>query len=327
MFLIIRNFVILLPMFMLMAQNHALVLNGAYVVMSGGSEASQIHLVVNQSSTDGIIRNNGHIISEAQYHYVQWNVGSNTGNFVFPFGLSTSDFTPFTFSKITSNASALKASSWSSAPDNTTWAGTSQVGAVTNMTGVGGATAVNSVIDRWWDVQATSGTMANFTFSYRGAENTTTINPTGTFQAQNWTGSTWNYSQGTGIGVTSGIGTVQVNGTSDFTPWILSTTQNALSVDQDEIQKNEPNGSDIDSEITTFPNPFEDHLSVVFKNNINQEISLRIKTPEGKLVFSQVLTIPPDLILIDDLKKLQAGIYFLSITDESQTRLCKIIKN
>ncbi|HCQ30539.1 MAG TPA: hypothetical protein DIU39_09645, partial [Flavobacteriales bacterium] len=82
-----------LPVFSLLlflnsyGQNNTLILNGAYTIMNGGSAGTPVYLVVNQPDTAGIVRVSGHIATENQYHYVKWVTGTNTGNYVFPFGV------------------------------------------------------------------------------------------------------------------------------------------------------------------------------------------------------------------------------------------------
>ena len=70
------------------AQNNALVINRAYITLSGGSKATPLYLVVNQNNTLGITRNTaaGYIINAQQYNYVKWMAGTGTGNYVIPFG-------------------------------------------------------------------------------------------------------------------------------------------------------------------------------------------------------------------------------------------------
>jgi len=54
------------------AQNYALILDGGYTVLNGGTSSRPVYLVVDQSSTLGIVRYSGHIISEGQYNYIKF---------------------------------------------------------------------------------------------------------------------------------------------------------------------------------------------------------------------------------------------------------------
>lgn len=206
----------------MMGQNNALVLNGAYIVMDGGTPTNNIYMVVDQANTAGIIRpGGGHINSEGQYNLVKWTSGSNTGNYVFPFGVGgvSTDYIPFSFNKTTSSSSDLNVSTWTTNQQNMPHPAASNVGAVTSMTAV--TDSVANAIDRFWDIQSPNVT-GDLTFSYRGTENTTAF-PVDTFKAQHWNGSSWDAQAGVGnLGVTTGIGTVgPVIGQSTFSPWVL----------------------------------------------------------------------------------------------------------
>lgn len=211
------------------AQN-ALVINGDYIVMSGGTQATNNFIVVDQPNTTGIIRTGagGYIISEAQYNYVKWNAGANTGTYIFPFGMGAvpANYIPFTFNKTTAGSANVFTSTWHTNAQNMPHPTLSDVAGVTSMNcssmnALGDS--VTAVIDRFWDIQTTATTTANLTFSYLGTENTTS-NPTGTFEAEHWNGAGWDVPIGAGsTGVTGAtIGTVgPTTGQSTFSPWAL----------------------------------------------------------------------------------------------------------
>jgi gliding motility-associated-like protein len=210
------------------AQNNLVVLNGAYTVLNGGTAASNIYMVVNQPSTSGItVPGGGYIISENQYNYVSWISGTNTGNYVFPFGIGgiPANYIPFTFNKTTAGSANIKTSTWETNPQNMPHPALTDVAAVNSMN-CGSMNAlgdsVTAVIDRFWDIQTSAAATGNLTFSYLGTENTTS-NPTGTFDAEHWNGTSWDLPVGPGnAGVTASVGTVgPVLGQTTFSPWAL----------------------------------------------------------------------------------------------------------
>lgn len=206
------------------AQNNSIVLDGAYIVLDGGTAATNIYVVVEQSSTSGIVRSTGgHISSEGQYNFVKWVSGASTGNYIFPFGVggTAADYIPFTFNKTTAGTSDISMSTWTTNQPNIPHPTISNVAAVTTMVGI--PDSVNNAIDRFWDIKASFPVTADLTFSYRGSENTTLV-PTDNFEAQHWNGSVWDPQAGLGnAGVTSGIGTVgPVTGQTTFSPWVLT---------------------------------------------------------------------------------------------------------
>jgi gliding motility-associated-like protein len=184
------------------AQNGALVLNGAFVMLSGGTQTQNICMVVNQTNTTGIVRTGGHISSEGQYNLVKWNSGSTAGNYVIPFGVGgvAADYIPFQFNKTSATNADITASTYSTTNLNSPFPNP-----VTSMT-----QAINS-IDRFWDVRSSAAVTADVSFSYRGIENSNTFCLTDTIKAQYWNNSNGPWSALAGPGnpaVTSGIGSV-----------------------------------------------------------------------------------------------------------------------
>jgi hypothetical protein len=206
--------------------------------LAGVLSLSSNTITINNSSTGAISYSTGYIISETNSaintSVVAWNMGTTTGAFVFPFGVAGTQI-PFTFSKTSTGAASVQASTRATAAsDNTPWAGSSDAGtvaAVTNMNDIAGNNiSTSSTIDRWWDIYSASPVTADITFSYQGSENTTTANPSGTFQAQHWNGTSWDIPVGSGTGITSGVGTVAVTGASTFSPWVLSAAVIVLPI-------------------------------------------------------------------------------------------------
>ncbi len=203
-------------------QNNLMVLNGAYVVMNGGTPTNNLHLVINQPNTQGIVRlpGGGHIHSENQYNFVTWNSGTSTGSYIFPFGVGANpvDYIPFTFNKTVGN-SPINLSTWSTNQQNAPKPLLSNVAPVSIMPGV--TDSVLRAIDRFWDIRATS-TTADLSFSYRGIENTT-ASPTSSVKAQHWNGTSWDTPvNAASVGVTAGIGTAgPYLGQNTFSPWVL----------------------------------------------------------------------------------------------------------
>lgn len=202
---------------------NALVLNGAYITLNGGTVANPIYLVVNQPQTTGIIRpGGGHIHSENQYNLVRWITSTTTGNYIFPFGVAgtATDYIPFEFNKTTSGNVNLTVSTYSTNSGNLPFA-----------TPVSSMPQSASSIDRFWDIRSTAAVTANLTFRYRGLENTVATCATDTIKAQFWNnpGGPWSGMKGPGNpGVTSGIGVVgSIPGQTYFQPtetvWALTT--------------------------------------------------------------------------------------------------------
>ena len=207
--------------------------------LAGILSLSSNTITINNNSTGAISYSTGYIISETNLavnpSVVVWNMGTTVGSFAFPFGVSGTQI-PFTFNKTSAGAATVQASTRATASSNNQpWAGLSDAGtvaAVTNLNDIAGTDiSSTSTIDRWWDIYSSAPVTADLTFSYRGSENTTTANPSGTFQAQHWNGTSWDIPVGAGVGVTSGVGTVTVSAANTFSPWVLSTSAIVLPIE------------------------------------------------------------------------------------------------
>lgn len=72
----------------LSAQNNALVINNdAYMVINGGVSGTEAVVVVNQPHANGIVTagTGGNIITQGEFDYVKWNIGTSTGVYTVPF--------------------------------------------------------------------------------------------------------------------------------------------------------------------------------------------------------------------------------------------------
>lgn len=221
------------------AQNNLLVLDGAYIVLDGGTAANSMYVVIDEPSDQGIVRlSGGHIHSENQYHYIKWLNSNGAGNYLFPFGINAADYIPFTFGKTSGGTNDIMVSTWTTNQANLPYPAATNVGPVTSMTGT--ADAVQRAIDRFWDIQSPAPVTSDLTFSYRGIENTT-MNPLGQIFAQHWNGAAWDPQVGPGTpGVTVGVGTSGlVAGQTTFSPWVLTICDTTSGVDTMAICQND----------------------------------------------------------------------------------------
>lgn len=213
------------------AQNNALVMNGAYMVMNGGTFTSPVQLVINQAHPNGIQRTGGHIVTESQYNYIRWKAGTNTGAYTFPTGYASTTYLPVLLNKTSNTSTDIKVSTWGTPTNNLPMADSSAVASCSSMSSIYGGSATGSVVDRWWDVVSTSALTADITFNYRGVENTTT-NPTAILNAQRWMGNQWSLPLGSAAGFTGGgAGVLTVFGLSSFSPFVLVNSGGILPIE------------------------------------------------------------------------------------------------
>jgi gliding motility-associated-like protein len=286
------------------SQNNALVINGAYTVLNGGTQVAPVYLVVNQSNTQGIVRSGGgHIVSEQQYNFVKWVSGTGTGNYIFPFGVGgvAADYIPFTFNKTTATGSDIDMSTWTTNVQNIPHPTLTNVGPVTSMTGT--ADSVVSAIDRFWDIESSAAVTADLTFSYRGIENTTAF-PTDTVKAQHWDGSAWDPQAGPGnIGVVAGVGSVgPIPNQSTFSPWVLTIIPNCPLAN---FSYSSPFcEGDTSAYLPSYgpssvPGVFSSSLGLIFVDTLTGELDLVNSTPGTYTIYNTVPAIPGCQIAID----------------------------
>jgi hypothetical protein len=182
-------------------------------------DLNQHILEITNPAPTAFTRTSGFVVSETNMatnpSIIRWNTG-NAGNYVFPFGAS-GDYIPIGLDKTSAGASTVSASTRATTNVNTPWA--------TGVTNMNSAVlslpdaSVETTIDRWYSITTSNPVVANLTLSYRGAENTTTLSPNGTFSMQRWNG-LWEDQQGSGTGLTTGVGSVTANGVSAFSNFV-----------------------------------------------------------------------------------------------------------
>ncbi len=157
--------------FSLRAQNNALVLkDNPYIVLNGGTVATPVYLVVDQAHANGIVTlgtTGANIISENEYNYVKWMVGTSTGAFNVPFTTGvggTEQQIPLVMQVTTAGTGSgdLLFSTYESDDNNLPWpkgttgvSGTPGAGYVTHFQSSTGI--VNNkdwVVDRFWILDA-----------------------------------------------------------------------------------------------------------------------------------------------------------------------------
>lgn len=215
--------------------------NGVLAVGTRPLDLNGNRLNISNTSTSAITYSSGYIISETNTavnpSIINWKTGTNTGNYVFPFGVSGTQI-PLTFAitsgMATGTANVSISTRATASSNNSPWAGASNVAAVGNMNtltlGTDGSS--QTVIDRWWDITPSAAVTANVTFRYRGSENTLSAPySSGNIGAQHWNGTKWETTVGSSAAVSAGVGAVTANGLNSFSPYVLSSVPAPLPVE------------------------------------------------------------------------------------------------
>ncbi len=206
-------------------------------------------LNITNPAGSGIAAATGVIVSETNSavnpSIVRWYMRTSTGIHDVPFGVTTGPTQiPLRFNITTAMGSTSDyvdlSTRSTAAADNLPWAGISNVSAVSffycpNNSLSANPCAINSVIDRWWDITPSSAVTTNLTLSYRGIENTLNAPYNiGMVGIQWWDGSAWNLDNtvsGSAAAVTSGVGSVSASGLSQFCPFVISSLAVPLPVE------------------------------------------------------------------------------------------------
>lgn len=190
---------------------------------------------VKNGATTGIVAG-GYVISETSggTSKLAWNIGNNTGTYVYPFGTAAGDFIPFTFSVtgagVQSGAGNVTLSTYPTGDDNTPW-----VSGVQHMNfDQGPGNGTDATLDRWWIIDANNYTTrptSNMTFKYASSDlsgNSSILEDNLKAQRWNATGGPdslggWDLPTEYGIVSTANAAdnTVTASGVSRYSPWVL----------------------------------------------------------------------------------------------------------
>jgi hypothetical protein len=224
-----------LPLGILFGQTPTqVVINGDYVVLSGGTSSKPAYIVVNNSNTNAILSpSSGWIISENEFNMVQWNIGTATGTYVIPFGYSTVKYLPLTFniSSAGTGSGVIKFSTYHTIADQYTGtiSSTGDPSDVTNLTPFilpGSPSNIDNsynIADRFYIIDVNTGystkpSAGNIIFSYiSGTGSSEVASPNILTESRlmaerfNSGSSTWSdwFGKGCTDAVVSNVGTVQ----------------------------------------------------------------------------------------------------------------------
>ncbi|MBI2258432.1 MAG: hypothetical protein HYU67_05990 [Flavobacteriia bacterium] len=216
-----------------------LVVNGAYMVIDNAA-----YLVVDNPNANAIVRNSGHIISEDEDDNLKWNIGTTVGTYTIPWGYSTTDYLPLTFTK---NAGVAAGNIIFSTYRTGTWENSSYLPAVI---GNFNNALINDhsefAVDRFWKMQAnaygTKPDLSNIIFTYADIEHTVASNTISEADLEAWrwdpVTSTW-YQYGTDGVANTVANTVTVDNISaaSYMDWwnLISNISTALPIEMTEF--------------------------------------------------------------------------------------------
>jgi hypothetical protein len=166
-----KKYVVLITTLLPIIASAQIVMTGSYyMVMAGGTQANPTSLVLTNSAPTALTNNgSGWIVSENEFNQVDWPIGTNTGNYMVPFGYSNTDYLPVTCNVATSgigNGSIKFATYHCATWDNFTY----KPSDVLNMKFFSDPDFSKGDVDRFWILDAngytTKPTLSNISFNY-----------------------------------------------------------------------------------------------------------------------------------------------------------------
>jgi hypothetical protein len=164
------------------------------VIQDGGiiNITNSAYLVIDNPQPNAITRSNiGHIISEGENNVLRWNIGTNSGDYIVPFGIGPSTYLPLSLSLNGANGNGHFIFSTYGSP---TWQNSLYMPSViTHMNSdIDGSDNSNHVTDRFYQVNPIGYTLkptaTNLQFSYLDTEHSVASNTIieSFLQAQRW---------------------------------------------------------------------------------------------------------------------------------------------
>jgi hypothetical protein len=314
----------------LMGSAQLVMTNNYYMVMNGGNQTNPTSIVLTNPSPAGITNaGTGWIISENEFNQVDWNIGTNTGNYIVPFGYANTDYIPVTCNITnagTGNGSIKFSTYHGSSWENSIY----QPSDVTNMTDFSLADYSKATVDRFWILDASGYTTKptptiKFTYIRSGASSEIT-SPNylteSSFIAQRYNSGLnewYDFFGTTGTDITTAnTGTVSsglVAPVNFYRSWSLFNDSTLLtSVREVNI---------ISSPVIAFPNPTNGSFTV---SGLLQGQTIELYDYLGQMLIS--LTVDKPAMIIDISTKAN-GIYLMKIQNKdgsfvTQRKIMKI---
>jgi hypothetical protein len=224
-------------------------LSSQLILTNGGLNLNSFTLYVNNPATTAILWDGvtylGYIVSnsldQSFTNVVKWNIGTTTGNHVFPFGVNASTYIPFTFN-LSAGATCgnVQVSTY---PDPGTTAATvynDRPTIVTNLASINNSTVPSSdaanIVRRFWlitpDDDPISGGSATITFTYDATDYPINGIEANSMAAQHYTTSTnkWDYPFLPNQTSNTSTNTVSVPAVTTLSPWTITRNDSPLPI-------------------------------------------------------------------------------------------------
>jgi hypothetical protein len=256
--------ILLIPVINTLAQARLILNNGGIINITQGA-----YLVIDNPAANAITRNSsGHIISEGENNVLQWNIGTTAASYTIPWGYSTTNYIPVSFTTSAATGSGFfKFSTY-----RTAWNNSSQLpSGMTSFANTSGSDNSAKVLDRFWQANAqsytTKPTLTNLLLTYIDVEHSVASNTIteGNLKAQryNSTSNIWSdYTPAGTVNTTNNTVTVASVAAGDLFPWwVLVDQSSPLPIDLLSFSA-EPTGTVVKLDWTTVSELNNDNFTI-----------------------------------------------------------------
>jgi hypothetical protein len=283
--------------------------------------------ILNPSNV-AIVRTSGGIQSEnnpPNYGSVEWAIGINIGSHVIPFKTADNKYIPLIYNLVSGDVGTVKASTYVTSVSNLPFPN-----GITNVNDTNNTDNSAYTVDRFWHLEKTGPSgKAKIKFTYANTEAAAPI-VNGNLRAQTYNYNTdkWKilpYTMTNTLNVpSSSTSQIQVMGVTGnnltAADWTLADASSPLRV-----------GASVNGNITVFPNPFTDKITVSLNTDFvqNEPMKLTLYTVLGEVAAA--INISPALVSVNQQFEwspgnLKNGIYFLLIEAKDEVRTERIVK-
>ena len=195
----------------------------SYMVINGGTVSAPLYLTIDNGNANALTHSStGHIITASQYDKIKWNIGTNTGNYIFATGVGAT-YIPFEYniSSAGTGSGSLTLATWYTLNN-----------AIVPDGGYYICPNENNAINRFWTINL-DGYDSSPTATTRFYYNPTELDgiPEALLQAQNGDlefSCPWGQTKGT---VNTSLGYIEVLGITGSSPWKLSDLTDPLPIE------------------------------------------------------------------------------------------------
>jgi hypothetical protein len=236
----------------------AVAVRNSLFLASGPLKLNSNTITVNNNSLSAISRTGGYIVSEQTTNAsrIVWNIGSNTGAYLFPFGTAAGVYIPFTINLTAGDIGNVSVATYSTASDNTPYPVTPI--AVTHVNDAAGNDNSANTVDRFWQLDKTGPTGTfDLTFTAAASE----VGGITMLVAQSWnsSGSTWDAPL---AGQTYTAVSATVPNVTDFSVWTLSGNSSPLPIHLLSFAATATGNNHVDLNWSTASETFNDYFTV-----------------------------------------------------------------